>query len=648
MATGSGGKYRVWIRPFRRWWKPLAWIWGVLILGVIVNDGSSWLISKSFDVSGTPLGWVIGHLDIMLPCVGVLTLLTCLAGLAYHQAKTSTIQTKPSLVLTLQQRLQFIRSFRQEYSNRLTHSLQGRAALELGLHERTDMIASSAGLVFHHADTTTEYPLPSGTSIIQIYDQAQRGLLILGAPGSGKSTLLLHLAVELLQRAESDLEHPIPIILNLSSWAEKKLPLADWFCEQCLLVYGIPKRVSVSWITSDQVLLLLDGLDEVEASVRSNCLDAINRYRGEHLVSLVVCSRSRDYENQQVRLILPVAVEIQQLEVAQVTAYLKRAGKSLTAIRAVLRSNMTFQQLLTTPLMLTTVILTYRDKTVRDLPQMGSPEEQQRQIFTQYVQRMLERHRSRRIFSFTQTSRSLVWLAGQMWQRHLTEFYLELLQSDWLETKHARKIYGLILRLLGWQSFERRNYQLVEAITWSWRRSGVGLGLGLISGVIFMLLCGLSSELIGELSAGLSLGLSIVLLITLSIGLLAGISSVPTNPSLSLRPNQGIHTTGWNALRVCVVGMLALGLFGGLVGQIGGLYFGLVLGSAGGLIFGGYVYLRHYLLRLFLAQSHVLPWRAVPLLEEVTACILLQRVGGGYRFIHPLLQEYFASLATAP
>jgi hypothetical protein len=45
MATRSGDKYRAWIRPFRHWWKPLTWIWGALILGFVVNDGSSWLIT---------------------------------------------------------------------------------------------------------------------------------------------------------------------------------------------------------------------------------------------------------------------------------------------------------------------------------------------------------------------------------------------------------------------------------------------------------------------------------------------------------------------------------------------------------------------------------------------------------------------------
>jgi hypothetical protein len=50
---------------------------------------------------------------------------------------------------------------------------------------------------------------------------------------------------------------------------------------------------------------------------------------------------------------------------------------------------------------------------------------------------------------------------------------------------------------------------------------------------------------------------------------------------------------------------------------------------------------------LVLAYSRALPWNAVPFLEEAKRCILLQRVGSGYQFVHPLLQEYFASLTLS-
>jgi uncharacterized membrane protein len=59
---------------------------------------------------------------------------------------------------------------------------------------------------------------------------------------------------------------------------------------------------------------------------------------------------------------------------------------------------------------------------------------------------------------------------------------------------------------------------------------------------------------------------------------------------------------------------------------------------------GGLTVLRHTLLRLLLSLSHILPWRTQFFLDEATAYLFLQRVGGGYTFVHRLLQEYFADL----
>jgi len=65
-----------------------------------------------------------------------------------------------------------------------------------------------------------------------------------------------------------------------------------------------------------------------------------------------------------------------------------------------------------------------------------------------------------------------------------------------------------------------------------------------------------------------------------------------------------------------------------------------------GLTFGGVAYIKHFLLRFFLWRLGCIPWKYVRFLEEVIGHILLQRVGGGYRFIHPLFLDYFASLGT--
>ena len=209
------------------------------------------------------------------------------------------------------------------------------------------------------------------------------------------------------------------MILNLSSWTSKRLPLQRWLIDQLRLVYGIPSRFSQAWLEQDQWLLLLDGLDEVEESSRQACVEAINTYRGEHFVPLVVCSRSTEYLSQNARLAFPSAVVVQPLEEAQVTEYLKWLGKSMAAVRKVVRSNPTLRQLITTPLWLHVIIFAYRDKTIRDLPQLGSPEEQQRQIFDRYVQRTLELQTTRGRFTSQQTRRWLIWLAQQMKQRNL-------------------------------------------------------------------------------------------------------------------------------------------------------------------------------------------------------------------------------------
>jgi Cdc6-like AAA superfamily ATPase len=69
------------------------------------------------------------------------------------------------------------------------------------------------------------HALPAETSIAQVYQEANQRLLILGAPGAGKTTLLLDLARTLLDQAEHDETQPIPVVFNLSSWAQQRLPL---------------------------------------------------------------------------------------------------------------------------------------------------------------------------------------------------------------------------------------------------------------------------------------------------------------------------------------------------------------------------------------------------------------------------------------
>lgn len=176
-----------------------------------------------------------------------------------HQHFITT--TQPDRVQD-QNRQRFLIRLSTRYQDVLEKSLQGAALIALGLHTKPEAIAHPASLVFRHLDQTEE-PLPAGTAIAQVYERAGGELLVLGEPGAGKSTLLMHLAQDLLTRAEQDQEHPLPVIFNLSSWAQKRRPLSEWLVEELLKSYQVPRKVGKRWVENGQILPFLDGLDEV-------------------------------------------------------------------------------------------------------------------------------------------------------------------------------------------------------------------------------------------------------------------------------------------------------------------------------------------------------------------------------------------------
>ena len=90
-----------------------------------------------------------------------------------------------------------------------------------------------------------------------------------------------------------------------------------------------------------------------------------------------------------------------------------------------------------------------------------------------------------------------------------------------------------------------------------------------------------------------------------------------------------------------LAGGLAVGLAGGLAG---GLAFGLAFGLANGLEkdkgFG--IFLQHIILRYMLRYHKHMPLDYAEFLDYCVRLRLLVRVGGGYKFMHALLQDHLA------
>jgi hypothetical protein len=365
----------------------------------------------------------------------------------FYPSVPAPLSQKPKRVLLEQQnRERMLRRLRRAYRDLMSQSLQGAAWLELGLAERPDAIQNAANLLLR-VESRAERHLSPSTSITEVYDEAEHELLILGEPGTGKSTLLLDLAKHLVERAEKDQIHPLPVILPLSTWAVKRGSLQDWMAEQISEIYDVPRKVSTEWVRDALILPLLDGLDEMDEAARPACIAAINTYHRDHLAKLVVCSRTTEYKaaSEHSRLTLQGAVMVQPLQHSHVDTCLIQAGKPLAALRYALKKNTALHDLATTPLMLNILMLTYQGRSVRDLPHKEATLLQQ--VWDDYVERMVMRKGNPKRYPLAQTRARLSYLAGQMRDHNQTVFYLEHLQPDWLEASQQRIYTRLAVRL---------------------------------------------------------------------------------------------------------------------------------------------------------------------------------------------------------
>jgi len=554
----------------------------------------------------------------------------------------------------------------------LEQSLHGAAMIELRMEERADAVERPWDMVVQMPDREDQN-LPPGTKIIDVFDEANGSLLILGEPGSGKTTILLDLARDAIARAESDPTQPIPVVFNLSSWSEKHLSLAEWLVEEFDSKYNTPERIARPWIENDDLLLLLDGLDEVERGNQEACIKAISVFRREHMDFLVVCSRVAAYQTFSNQLKLRQAVLIQPLTGQQIYAYLDRSGTDLAPVCQALNQDPTLRALAQTPLMLSVIMIAYRGASAKDLPSGKSIKAYRRRVFEAYIDRMFNRiaRTDRKLHPEVKTLGWLTWLAQNMEERSRSIFLIEEIQPDLLQEGPERQLYSryvtwsmrlllvlslslilltlsvqqmfwlagglLAILIIGWKAIGnlgQMKIQCVELLSWSWKSAGNALIGGMLIGMIAMRIFGLA--------AGPTVGRIISLMVVLMSGLFGGLR--PRDIPEKTIPNQGIRQSGRNAvlfLTIALTGGLAVGMFGGL---INGLVLGFVLGLFIGLAFGGLAFIQHVVLRFCLYRNNHIPWSLTPFLDYATDLIFLRKVGGGYIFVHRLLQEYFASL----
>lgn len=335
----------------------------------------------------------------------------------------------------------------------LEKSLYGGVLIQMTWHTDADAVDHQAwATVMQLPAADPAPPTASATPLAERFfalNPLQRALLLLGAPGSGKTTMLLEVARQALARAEADATEPIPVVFNLSTWSVKQPALAEWLVSEFNDKYYVARNVSRPWVAQDRLLLLLDGLDEVPAECQAECVTAINTFRTEHNIPIVVCCRTEEYTLLPVKLAFQAAVTLEPLSTQQIMAHLASGDSGeLTALRTLLEQDPALQEFAQTPLVLHTMMEAFRDTDPTQLQAVASTDTPRRRLFALYIQRMFERGTPRQPYPPVQTRRWLQWLARQMTQHAQAVFIIERMQPSWLSKRQARWSYILLSRLL--------------------------------------------------------------------------------------------------------------------------------------------------------------------------------------------------------
>lgn len=547
-------------------------------------------------------------------------------------------------------------------------------ALEAG---RLDIgLASAPGTVLRHKDYG-DYHLPAEMNILDVFNDLNRELLILGAPGGGKTVLLLQLAEKLLQQARSAPDKAMPVVFNLSSWAAERKPLGEWLVDELRQKYQIPKAVAQEWVEGEQLLLLLDGLDEVAAAYREASVEAINAFRQQYrTVDLAVCSRSEDYEALTAKLDVRGAVVLDALHEDQINDYLNRPA--LEALRAAMADDPELRDMSRVPFLLNAMAYAYAGETATTLRVAGGEDAAARRthLFDLWVEKRLKAAPSE-VYTPERVKGWLTWLAGKMTSFKSSVFYIETLQPTWLESRSLQVLYrfviGVAISLMAGIALQivlgpliglvlgvaiglinvSIYYPIVTVDLLRWRLNRYSILAGIITGTaIFVSFSSIFSPYYGAVFGSV---------IGMMTGFIFGLTP-QANVNVRTLPNIGIRHSGINALKTLSAGLIA-GIIAILVasivigkldqglnyfieiGFLAGIGYGLAIGWAYSLIRGGsQTVIKHVLIRFILYSSGHVPMNYARFLDYCVQAGLMRQVGGGYLFAHRYLLEYFAGL----
>ncbi|QXJ21345.1 hypothetical protein AGRA3207_002189 [Actinomadura graeca] len=567
-------------------------------------------------------------------------------------------------------------------------------------------------------DIVTREQLRSGgiADLLGVYGGLESGrMILLGAAGAGKSAAAIRLLLDALahRRALPDelrSRVPVVVLFTMHGWNPSKQALLDWLAARLANDHTFLKSrdygfdAAVQLLTGGHVSIVLDGLDEMPETLRSEALQALDE---QAVFRLVLLTRSSEIlaAIPGGHLIGAAALELLAVSAQDAADYLRRCQvhplpeqwqRLVDHISADPGSPVA--QALDTPLMLTLLRDTYQlggradelmdsgrftdREAVEDhllgrvLPtayasRPGQPEprfplEQAECWLSSIADRMN-----------SEVSRDLVWWHLPRWVPSWPRVVFSVVVFSLPVGLFYTLLFGLIvgvtaagmvgtttlLSLL--QVHVADTPQLMGRIQWRYAvvrenlKLGMtgGLSVGLLAGAGFLLLSGDPFWLLAGSLAGTAAGI---------VGsLIGGMANQDADARTPIDP-----VTCWRQDRqVTLLGALSGGTLGGLAGGFvlglltkaadkqvlglvegiwSGILIGLTLGVSSGLPLGlvGSSTWRTFLACLQLRLTGETPIRVVRFLEDARERGVLRTVGPVYQFRHARLQDRLA--ASAP
>jgi|GEM_PF-3413719 len=156
------------------------------------------------------------------------------------------------------------------------------------------------------------------------FEKRFKRLLILGEPGAGKTVMLLEFALLLIDKALSNFNYPTPIILNLATWRNEYKHFETWLEVNMVYAggeYGTSKKYAAELMKGKNLLLLLDGLDEIPEDDRNSCLVELQKFiikqensqANSDFPQLIICSRINEYASMFIDAPVRASLKIESL-----------------------------------------------------------------------------------------------------------------------------------------------------------------------------------------------------------------------------------------------------------------------------------------------------------------------------------------------